>query len=85
LALYESRNGELPESLSQLADYGVSKEALNQAESALTYTRPDKDAPPDTVILQTKQMDFIEGATMKIEVTKDLNARQITTAPLNRR
>lgn len=82
LRSYEQANNRFPDSLEELGKYGATGETLTTAKEMMEYRKPPLDSPPETVILTTKSMDFIKGANMRVEITKDLQAYQITRAPL---
>lgn len=81
---YVKAKGDFPASVDELTAYGLSAEHLKVTKELLTYTKPAKDAPPDTIILDSGKMDFIKGASMRIQITKGGEAYQITRTPMGK-
>lgn len=78
---YVNEKGDFPNSIDDLADY-LPPKVVEVAKTSFTYTKPSKDDPPDTIIFTTADMPMLMGAVVRIEITKDLNARQVQTMPL---
>jgi hypothetical protein len=83
LESYKAKKGGFPDSMDELKDYGANPGTIAAAKD-MTYTKPAADAPDDTVILERK-MDFMQGSEMRVQVTKGLQARQVTIAPMGRK
>jgi hypothetical protein len=82
IELYLQKNEDFPPDLDALKDYISEPSVINESKNLFIYSPPKPEDSDDTVILTTKPIDFIQGSTMKIEVYKNLDAKQITIAPL---
>lgn len=80
--LYLQKNNDFPPDLDALKDYVSEQSVLNDSKNLFIYSPPKPEDGEDKVILTTKPIDFIQGSTMKVEVYKNLDAKQITIAPL---
>jgi len=85
LSAYVKAKGDYPADIDDLSKFGLSDEKVATTKELLKYTKPAKDAPPETVILDSGKMEFIKGADMRIQVTKNGDAYQMTRTPLGRR
>lgn len=84
LETYQRTKGDFPDNLDALSAYGAPEGALREVKAMMQYTKPAKDAPPDTVIMQSPVSSFMDGH-MRIQVTKDLQVVQVTISPLIKR
>ena len=79
---YEAQKGDFPNSLDELTAYGATEKDLATIKQSLKYTKPAKNAPDDTVIMDSGKIDFFQGGEMRIQVTKNLKAWQVQRTPL---
>ena len=81
---YVSEKGDFPPTLDDLKGY-IDATTLEKIKTEMTYIKPAKDAPPDTVILTTGTDPFMQGSFMEIRLEKDFKPYQITKQPLDER
>lgn len=78
---FVTEKGDYPASLDDLQSY-VDADTLQTVKKEMKYKKPAKDAPPDTVILTTGMVDFMQGSQQEILVQKDFEFYQVTKAPM---
>lgn len=85
LRSYVRTKGDFPKSLDELSQFGASPGDIDTVKAVSVYKKPAKNAPDDTVVLKTNRTEFMQEAVTYIEVTKDLQARQVQVTPLEKR
>jgi hypothetical protein len=80
---YVAEKGDFPATLDELAGY-VGAEELEKIKAEMTYTKPAKDAPPETVVLTTGMLEFMQGSKQEIFLQKDFEFFQATKQPLRK-
>jgi hypothetical protein len=80
---YVAEKGDFPATLDELAGY-VDAEELEKIKAEMTYTQPAKDAPPETVVLTTGMLEFMQGSKQEIFLQKDFGFFQATKQPLRK-
>jgi len=78
---YVTEKGDFPDSLDDLQGY-IGPGAFQTVKDQMTYTKPAKDAPPETIILTTGMDDFIKGAKLGIVMQKNGEFFQMQKTPL---
>ena len=81
---YMTEKGDYPATLDDLKGY-VDDATLQKIKGEMTYKKPAKDAPEDTVIMTTGMKPFMQGSYMEVRLEKDLRPYQITKQPLEAR
>ncbi|MBA3724925.1 MAG: hypothetical protein H0W86_00385 [Armatimonadetes bacterium] len=81
---HNAEKGDFPATVEVLTAYGLTAGNLETINGEMKYTKPAKDAPPETVILDSGTMDFIQKSEVRVQVTKDLNAFKLTKSPIGK-
>lgn len=74
-------SGKWPETLEDLTATS-SEDTKRIAKALFKYTKPDKDAKPETVVLRTETWEMIQGITNHVEITVSGDARVIQVTPI---
>ena len=84
LEKYVTEKGDFPANVDQLKGY-MPDISLGRIKTEMKYTKPAKDAPPETIVLTTGVFDLMSGATQEIIVQKDFKFLQLTRSPLEKK
>src|SRR5687768_5625177 len=81
---YVTDKSDFPPNLDALKGY-VDEATLGEIKTEMKYSKPAKNAPPETIVLTTGTHGFMQGASMEIVMQKDFKYYQVTKQPLEDR